>query len=182
MIRVRDILESKVLTVTPDTPVRDLVRLLSDHEVTGVPVVDGKKGVVGVVSISDILRLARDLDDVPEALRWGKGSFSPSATGPGPAGEGNGEKGEFFAYYVSPTGVFVDLRERMAGAEAEVFAGYRVEDIMTPAPVTISPDASLKELAALLRSRKVHRVVVEEGGKLVGIVTTTDLLKAVAEE
>jgi len=54
-----------------------------------------------------------------------------------------------------------------------------VEDVMSPQPATISPDASLEELVELMTSRKIKRVPVVEDGALVGVVARSDVMRAV---
>jgi len=54
----------------------------------------------------------------------------------------------------------------------------RVREIMMPALFTVTPDATLSELADLLRASGTDRVLVVEDGVLRGIVTATDLLRA----
>jgi acetoin utilization protein AcuB len=50
------------------------------------------------------------------------------------------------------------------------------EDCMTPNPTTIAPDASAREAADLMRTYKFGALPVVSEGKLVGIVTITDIL------
>jgi len=57
----------------------------------------------------------------------------------------------------------------------------KVESIMTPDPRTVTPDSGLKEAARLILEMKVGGLPVVEGGKLVGIITETDLLKALVQ-
>jgi CBS domain-containing protein len=177
MPRVEDIMQRDVITVPPNAPIADLIQTLQECGISGAPVVDEQEILVGVVSFRDVLRLAWDMEKSPEAMRWGLNI-------PGPPRESgfidSPEEGEFYAYYVTPGGGFVDVRDRIREAPSEVFGGYKVEDLMTPTPFTIGPDAPLAELARLLRDRKVHRALVTREGKLVGIVTTTDLLDVVA--
>jgi len=52
----------------------------------------------------------------------------------------------------------------------------KVEDIMTKELVTVSPDNSLEEAADLMTKNKIKKLPVVVGGKLVGIVTATDLI------
>ncbi len=59
---------------------------------------------------------------------------------------------------------------------ASLRKGRMVNELMTPAPVTASPTMSVREAANLLRGRTIGCLPVFERGKLVGIVTTTDLL------
>jgi CBS-domain-containing membrane protein len=52
---VRDVMTTKVLTASPDTPYKQLVQLLAEHRVSAVPVVDERGHVLGVVSEADLL-------------------------------------------------------------------------------------------------------------------------------
>lgn len=60
-------------------------------------------------------------------------------------------------------------------------AGSRVGELMTAHPVTIAPDAPVEEAASLLVARKIGCLPVLEEGRLVGIVTGTDLLAVLVE-
>ncbi|WP_157927141.1 CBS domain-containing protein [Candidatus Nitrosotalea okcheonensis] len=52
-----------------------------------------------------------------------------------------------------------------------------VKDIMSTPLVMIDPDESLWELAEMMKQKQIHKVPVVENGKLVGIVTATDLTR-----
>ena len=54
-MRVADIMQTTVRTVTSDTPVSEVVVSLADAQVTGLPVVDARARVVGVVSSTDLI-------------------------------------------------------------------------------------------------------------------------------
>lgn len=52
-----------------------------------------------------------------------------------------------------------------------------VSQIMTSQVRTLGPDATLDEVRRLLRSERCHHVPIVEGGRLVGIVSSRDLLR-----
>ncbi len=54
-LKVRDIMQTEVITVGPDTSVRELADLLAEKKISGVPVVDGQGNLLGVVSEADII-------------------------------------------------------------------------------------------------------------------------------
>lgn len=56
-----------------------------------------------------------------------------------------------------------------------------VRDIMTPAPVTVTPESSLLHVLDLLNRLKVSRIPVTDGNKLVGIITRGDIIRAESE-
>jgi CBS domain-containing protein len=65
-------------------------------------------------------------------------------------------------------------------ARETLFEGTFVRDLMTPRPLTISPDAEVKEAAQQMLYADVHRLFVTEGERLIGVISTTDIMRAVA--
>ncbi|GAB2813788.1 CBS domain-containing protein [Lentzea nigeriaca] len=55
-MRARDIMTSPAITVTPEVPVRGAAALLVSHGFTALPVVDGDKRLIGIVTEADLLR------------------------------------------------------------------------------------------------------------------------------
>jgi len=64
----------------------------------------------------------------------------------------------------------------------EKMLGATVRAVMTPDPVTISPEMPVAEIAALMTDRQVHTLPVLDGKKLVGIVGKIDLVRGVARQ
>lgn len=56
-----------------------------------------------------------------------------------------------------------------------------VDNIMSSPPVTVAPKATLREAARVLRRHRVGSVLVQRGGRTVGILTESDLVTVVAE-
>jgi CBS domain-containing protein len=65
-------------------------------------------------------------------------------------------------------------------AREAVFEETLIQEIMTPRPQTITPEAELKDAAQRMVYLEVHRLFVEHDGRLVGVVSTTDLVRALA--
>lgn len=57
-MQAKDIMTTHVITVAPETPVRDIAGLLVSHRISGVPVVDVEERVIGIVSEGDLMRRA----------------------------------------------------------------------------------------------------------------------------
>lgn len=55
-IRIREIMTREVITTTPDTPIEDAASLMVTKKIGGLPVVDGKGKVVGIITETDIFR------------------------------------------------------------------------------------------------------------------------------
>jgi len=66
------------------------------------------------------------------------------------------------------------------GARQSLFENTSVRDIMTPRPYTVGPEEDVREAACQMLYGEVHRLFVTEGEKVVGIITTTDIVRAVA--
>lgn len=136
MVRLHDIMTLDVLTVSPETTLRDAAGLLADEYVSGAPVVAGSR-VVGGAYFVDLW------DD---------------------AGAG--------------------VRARMAsteGPEWNVLEQHTVAELMTRTVTALGREASVREAAELMLKAHVHRILVMDDAKLVGLVTTTDVLKAVSQ-
>src|SRR3954453_15117277 len=58
--------------------------------------------------------------------------------------------------------------------------GRKVAEIMTPEPLTIHEDTPLEEIVQLMERRKVKRLPVTRGDKVIGIISRANLLQAVA--
>ena len=65
-------------------------------------------------------------------------------------------------------------------ARQTLFENTSVRDIMTPRPYTVAPDEDVREAARQMLYADVHRLFVAEGDKVVGIISTTDIVRAVA--
>ncbi len=64
----------------------------------------------------------------------------------------------------------------LGGPEADTIPdNLQVKDVMTTSTVTATPDTTIKRAANLMRGHNIHSLPILEHGKLVGIVTATDL-------
>ena len=57
-VRARDVMSRPVVSVTADTPLRDVITVLTEHGFGGLPVVDDEQRVVGIVNEADVLRVS----------------------------------------------------------------------------------------------------------------------------
>jgi CBS domain-containing protein len=73
---------------------------------------------------------------------------------------------------------FVDaVDEEDEVVDVTVYNMFTVEQVMAKKLVTVAPETTIKEVAEILSSREFHALPVVEGNLLVGIVTTTDIIK-----
>jgi len=78
-MRVQEIMTTDVLTIGPEAPLKDVARILVEHRVSGIPVCDIERRVLGVVSEGDILYKAQSRDGRGGPLAWLLDSGSASA-------------------------------------------------------------------------------------------------------
>jgi len=70
----------------------------------------------------------------------------------------------------------------MEPGEAEEPEALTVRDIMTPALVSVTEDATVSEVASKMLDGHVHRLLVTREGQPLGIITTSDLLGLLVDE
>ena len=179
MIVVRDIMQTDIVSVRPDMKARQLARKLADEDISGVPVTNSEGTLVGVVSQTDLVRLAARAEDVhlvEAAVHFESGSsFGNDADPddeprePDPYGFFLPEESPFAAHGVLDT------------VPESQFDMTTVEEIMTPAFYAVPPELPVPELADYLARGRIQRAVVVQDGRLVGIVTASDVLRAVAD-
>ncbi|MBI5665757.1 MAG: CBS domain-containing protein [Nitrospirae bacterium] len=68
MLTARDIMTKDVISVKPEATVEELARLLMEHKISGVPVVDEQKNIVGIVTENDLIRKNKRLH-IPTVIR-----------------------------------------------------------------------------------------------------------------
>ena len=68
-MKIRDVMTTRVVTVTPDVPLKEVARLLADNGISGLPVVDEDQRVIGVVSEADFLLKDQDAPR-PQRSSW----------------------------------------------------------------------------------------------------------------
>lgn len=150
-VKAGDIMQREVVYVHQEMSMADLVELLRDHRISGVPVVDEVGALVGVVSATDIL-----LGDL--------------VLGQGPVLESD--------YHTHP-----ELHpEDWEGLVIEPEDPRQVRDIMSAAVIIAQPTTPIEELARIMYTHRIHRLIILEGERLAGIVTTTDIIKAVMDK
>lgn len=174
MLTVQDIMQVDVTTAAPDMSVRQLTRHLADAEVSGMPVVDGSGSLMGVVSSTDVVRFASEDGGVQVSRTEIRGSELVRDPDEDP------EELDPYGFFL-PEDSPIHARMALQQVTENRFDAMCVADIMTPVTFSVTPDMTLRELADFLVRGRIHRAVVVEDGRLVGIVTSGDVLTAVAD-
>jgi CBS domain-containing protein len=153
---VADIMQRSVTTVPPNMPLSEVARVLWDQQVSGVPVVTEDGRPIGLVSASDLVRVR---------------AYGPRFRAPGGIPRMGDEATANLALLESCK---EEARPQVAGAEPT--AG----DVMMPATFAVRAATTVPELACFLVRSRIHRALVLEHGRLVGLVTTFDIVKELA--
>jgi CBS domain-containing protein len=77
---------------------------------------------------------------------------------------------------------FSSLFENQEGADEAVLEMLTIQQVMTQKPRTVEASLSIREVAEILTKEEYHALPVVENGSLVGIVTTTDIIKYMLEQ
>ena len=78
-------------------------------------------------------------------------------------------------------GIITELDLLSAVTEGKELAKTTAEDIMSRDVVTVNPGTPVTEIIPIMQARNLIRVPVVKGGKLVGIVSRSDILRALIE-
>lgn len=173
MTTVRDIMQTDVVTAPPEMTARELARVLSDQGISGVPVVSSSGALLGVASATDLVRLAAEDGTVLASNIQSSGLSSTDDD----LGDDEMAAEAFYREIGEAATTPWDLSELDEGPLDHL----TVSDVMTPISFSVDPSSSVRELADFLVRGRIHRAVVLEGGALLGIVTSMDVLRALAD-
>jgi CBS domain-containing protein len=144
-MRAHQVMNRRVITVTPDTSIVDAANIMLRQHISGLPVVDGAGKLVGIVSEGDFLR---------------RGEIGTQR-----------KRGRWLSFLVGP------------GRNASDFVraqGRKVGEVMTHEPLTVTEETPLEDIVEIMEKNHVKRLPVLSGAKMVGIITRSNLLQAVA--
>jgi CBS domain-containing protein len=142
-MKVSDVMTKHVISISPETSVFVAIRLMLKHHISGLPVIDNRARLVGILSEGNFLRRA-EIDTERKRSLWLDALLGPAD-----------------------------------GAATYVHShGLAVKEVMTPAPVTVTEHTALDEVVRLMEHRNVKRLPVLRDGKVVGIVTRANLMRA----
>ena len=185
MLRLRDIMSTNVVTVSPEMSIREAMELFGKQHVSGAPVVSGGK-LAGVVTGGDLMTFASALPGVPteRELADASNAYDEDDSVEQDAENETEAAAAYFAELWDDSGV--DASERAATVDTpewNFLEEHDVSEVMTRAPLATLPlDAEVSTAAEMMKKRKVHRVLVTDGEALVGIVTAMDVTKAAADQ
>jgi CBS domain-containing protein len=142
-----DLMSHNVVMLPKEMSLRKAARLLSQHQISGAPVVDDEGRCIGIVSSTDFIKLAENE---------------------------HADAGH--------TAAAADCLCAWQMVEPEQLPADQVGVHMTRDPVMVVPQATIGKLARLMIDAHIHRVVVrDEAYRPIGVVSSTDILAAIAK-
>ena len=144
-MRAADVMTSDVITVGEDASVQEVARLMAEHGISAVPVVDRERRLVGMVSEGDLLHRTET---------------------------GTERRRSWWLEIMAST-------NQLAGEYVRSHSGS-VKDVMTRDVVSVTKETAVGDIAILLETNRIKRVPVLRDGRLVGIVSRANLVRALA--
>lgn len=152
LVTARDIMKTDVVVVHYATPLSEVERVLSENRISGAPVVDEAGHVIGVVSMKDLIeKYTEDPDARPHRVQG--------------------------FYHVIGDEHFA---EDFASFESPIESEETAQDVMTAQVHSVTADAGLKDIAHKMVEHRIHRLLVVDGGKHVGLISTLEILNALS--
>ncbi|NIR49054.1 CBS domain-containing protein [candidate division KSB1 bacterium] len=151
----KDIMNTDVMSVQGELSVHELAEFFTENMISGAPVVDEDGRLIGVVSLSDIVR-----NDSRRAQIVRNAHQSD--------------------YYLHGWEDELDEAE-IERLHVEEDDGLNVRDIMTPLVFKVSEETPISQMADTMIGGRIHRLIVTRDDQVVGIVTTLDMLKAIRD-
>ena len=152
---VDDMMTREVKLLNPDQTISDAVLEMAKHGISGAPVVDKSGQLVGIITENDILSALKN----------------------------TGKKLEMVYPSLSMVSVtFIETMEEKETIEAfKEIANTKVSDIMTKGVTTVQSGSKLALVVNLIILKGVNRIPVMDGGKVIGIVSRTDIIQGLAK-
>ncbi|MHB1315963.1 MAG: CBS domain-containing protein [Christensenellales bacterium] len=153
MARAAEIMNPHVVSTRPDDKVESVIKILTENNISGLPVVDEENCVIGVITERDLLVYSHKLSMLP---------FN-------------------FAPFILPHSSFPAYMT--VENKANIFLKTRIEEVMSRKVVTVNEDDTWRNVVTLMKKKTINRIpVVDSGGRLKGIITRNDLLNYFAEQ
>lgn len=154
-VKVKELMTTDVIAFKPDNKIPHVAKTFRTKRISGAPVIDDQKKVIGVISEADIMKLtaAIPFPDIDPLNPFPVFSMS--------------------SYMKKVKNIPDDIDT--------IFDGY-VKDVMSKNPVTILPDDSISDAARIMRKNDFNRIpVVDAEGKLVGLIAREDIIAVFAK-
>ena len=150
--KVKDYMSKNIIKFSPEDSIFKVAKVLSKKNISGAPVVKNGK-LVGIISESDIVKFMRINLPIKS------------------------EKPAILSLILAAL-----IKDHLQfKKELKRISKFKVENVMSKDVITISPEDTILDAATQMAKHDIHRLPVVKNGKLVGIITRADLIKALLE-
>jgi len=154
-LKAKDLMNAHVISVPAHWTIEELGQFLVEKAISGAPVVDEDGTFIGVVSLTDIVRQESYMELGMQA----------------------DEPHDYYLHGWENRLTADDL----SGFHIEERPQITVREIMTPMIFKVDENTPVQEIADTMVDGRVHRLLVTREGKIVGIITTMDILKVIRD-
>ncbi|MBI4243532.1 MAG: CBS domain-containing protein [Planctomycetes bacterium] len=149
-ISVKEIMKSPVLFINSEWRLSDAASFFLEHSVSGAPVLDDQGKTIGVLTLKDIARYTMwhlEVEEYEEDLGGSKKS----------------------------TGV--DQVSLPQNYKLDKMTCTTVRQVMSVGVITVSDEVTISKILGVMMKNRIHRVFVKKAGKIIGVVTTMDIIR-----
>ncbi|AOW98688.1 MULTISPECIES: CBS domain-containing protein [Moorena] len=148
---VAEVMTREPIVVQPQTPIKEVIKIIAEQSISGLPVVNEAGKLVGVISEADLL--------------WQETGVEPPV------------------YIMFLDSVIYLENPARYDQELHKALGQTAGEVMTGHPMSIKPDQPLRKAAKLMQEKSIHHLpVTDEAEQVIGILTSGDIVRAMAAE
>ncbi|WP_424101760.1 CBS domain-containing protein [Moorena producens] len=148
---VAEVMTNDPIVVHPETPIKEVIKIIAEQSISGLPVVNEAGKLVGVISEADLL--------------WQETGVEPPV------------------YIMFLDSVIYLENPARYDQELHKALGQTAGEVMTGHPMSIKPDQPLRKAAKLMQEKSIHHLpVTDEAEQVIGILTSGDIVRAMAAE
>lgn len=148
-MQVREIMSSPAITVSPTTEIREVARIMREHVISGVPVVDAGGVLMGVITEMELIARNAPVHEP-----------------------------RYLAVLSALIPVNIDEYRQYKEQLRQALA-ITADDLMRDDVETLEPDASIEEALETMLDPEVTMLPVIEHDRVIGVVTRTDLVRLI---
>ena len=148
----KDVMKTDIISVLPETPVKEVARLMVDNKISALPVVTKFNEIVGVISENDLIsKIVKPHE--PGLMTY------------------------LFHAALASSNEVLDYRKALARWNAKT-----AEDAMTSPAICVKPDDTIETVGQVMLDDKVKRVFVAEGNHLLGVISRSVFVELLLKE
>lgn len=172
-VKAEHVMTTPVITVDENSSLLDAANLMARNNISGVPVLDSKKALSGVLSEKDFLK--KMVQKERETIIQGNIEDNREDNRDDSTIVKTNKDEKRFASFMSIIAQCLDFKGCLAADLKKLY----VKDIMSSPPISVKKSMSIMEVAAIFESKGINRVpVLDENANLAGIIARSDIVQA----